>query len=670
MYYVIDKGETEIPTYTISFTEPYFALKTQNAKEDADDVSSCTKGSSIWIKATTNLNLIPSTIDDQAVDFKINDPRPVSRDMDDRILGGQGENTSKFTETDEIGEYTVYVETDDSEDGPCNGLDAQSSSITFTVTEPGVTLTSDVAEKAEGGQIVFSGTTNPEKQVNLTVSSGVEKNVYFLGGQGRMTNTHRGNETDNAEGFSLINLTASDAGAFSFVCNFTDTGSYTMEAEVESGDFTAKTRVDIVSTVATVSTDKTSYAVGEDVKITGTANIGDFVAIAVGDEFEKKATIREDGTFSYDWDSERNAEGSYTVEMWIMPETIPTDKWGPEMDGETVTDENTKGADGKTKVADATTSFILTAEDLKVELDRAYAALGDEFVISGTAPGASEVVILNIAPKGASGKTLEGIIADDGYSTYTASVSSVDLDYTFSKKIDVSDDADTGEQYIAVLSKGGDKYYGNDEDATTIEDALGNAGYDLDGKTQAQIIAMLKWITIEAAGNDDLMWQGHIKVEAPFLTLDTIADVGVGEPLDITGKCNREKFPILVTVMGPGATSVNVVYSTSLTVSNATFSTTADTTGWTKGVYTVAADDGDGHSDSKTVEVLTAIPTATAEPTAAPTATPTATTVPTAEPTAEPTEEPTPTPTPPGFEAVFAIAGMLAIAYLVLRRRK
>ena len=42
--------------------------------------------------------------------------------------------------------------------------------------------------------------------------------------------------------------------------------------------------------------------------------------------------------------------------------------------------------------------------------------------------------------------------------------------------------------------------------------------------------------------------------------------------------------------------------------------------------FVKAADDGDGHTDEKTVEILTAVPTST----------------------------PTPTPTPPGFEAVFA----------------
>jgi PGF-CTERM protein len=47
-------------------------------------------------------------------------------------------------------------------------------------------------------------------------------------------------------------------------------------------------------------------------------------------------------------------------------------------------------------------------------------------------------------------------------------------------------------------------------------------------------------------------------------------------------------------------------------------------------------------------------------------------TAPPTEPTAEATEEvPTPTPTKePGFEAVFAVAGLLAVAYLVLRQRE
>jgi len=90
--------------------------------------------------------------------------------------------------------------------------------------------------------------------------------------------------------------------------------------------------------------------------------------------------------------------------------------------------------------------------------------------------------------------------------------------------------------------------------------------------------------------------------------------------------------------------------------------------------------DGDGYSDIKEMLAGTnpndpndypGAPVATPTPTIAPTPTPTPT-LPTPMPTPTPTPTITPTPTPkePGFEAVFAIAGLLAVAYLVLRRER
>ena len=67
-------------------------------------------------------------------------------------------------------------------------------------------------------------------------------------------------------------------------------------------------------------------------------------------------------------------------------------------------------------------------------------------------------------------------------------------------------------------------------------------------------------------------------------------------------------------------------------------------------------------SDALLVKFSESTPTLT--PTPIPTVTPTPPT-----PTPTPAVTPTPNPTPPGFEAGFAIAGVLAVAYLVLRRR-
>jgi len=64
-------------------------------------------------------------------------------------------------------------------------------------------------------------------------------------------------------------------------------------------------------------------------------------------------------------------------------------------------------------------------------------------------------------------------------------------------------------------------------------------------------------------------------------------------------------------------------------------------------------------------------PTPVVSPTPTPTVTPTATpTVTPATPTPRPTPTPTPKPGIPGFKAVLAIAGLLAVAYLALRRKQ
>lgn len=87
-----------------------------------------------------------------------------------------------------------------------------------------------------------------------------------------------------------------------------------------------------------------------------------------------------------------------------------------------------------------------------------------------------------------------------------------------------------------------------------------------------------------------------------------------------------------------------------------------------------------GNGGGTTTPTPTPTATATVTPGETPTTSPTsgATATPTWSPTASPgttetptaTESPTKEPLIPGFEAVFAIAGLLAVAYLVMRRRK
>jgi len=67
------------------------------------------------------------------------------------------------------------------------------------------------------------------------------------------------------------------------------------------------------------------------------------------------------------------------------------------------------------------------------------------------------------------------------------------------------------------------------------------------------------------------------------------------------------------------------------------------------------------YSEPAPIQTVTPVPTLTPTPTLA-------TTAPIETPTAPPAATPSPTPTPPGFEAVFAIAGLLVVAFLVIGR--
>jgi PGF-CTERM protein len=220
----------------------------------------------------------------------------------------------------------------------------------------------------------------------------------------------------------------------------------------------------------------------------------------------------------------------------------------------------------------------------------------------------------------------------------------------------------TGTYLVAVLSRGIDGEYG-DNLGPSLPDALANKYSDMATKTQDQVIAMLKAMTSEA-GSDDLIWMGGIKVATPRVLFDPIASVGVGEPLVVTGKSNRkEGYIIIVACKGPVELAPHTVK-----VENDTFGCVFDTTTATTGEYIVKADDGDGHTDE--VEVfITGKEMLKAEAAVEKVVADVEKVVEEILATPKPTPTPEPTPKPPGFEAIFAIAGLLAVAYLVHRRK-
>ena len=445
-----------------------------------------------------------------------------------------------------------------------------------------------------------------------------------------------------------------------YAVKFNDTGSYTIK--VTDLDAGLTDTVDISVTEKAVTFDVPStVTIGRKFTIKGSVNTGEKVDIAVEDYVYPELNdivVDENNEFSVDIDTSTTA---------ITPFTVP----GSVRLRAFINREKGVGEIDSTETDDGSVAILMVRGGLEAKLSSKTIAQGDSFTISGTAPGSKALNILIIAPKGQAGSRIDGT----GTGIYDTTTSVSETDDTFSKKINVEENVDTGSYLIVVLSPGSDGQYNGLAAGTGVNNFMTNlsATYTLSGKTQEEILDMIQDATVNAAGSDDLIWIEYIKVEAPYVRLSPIESVPVGEPLVVNGTSNREEgFSIVVTVKGPVELPPQTV-----TLTNGTFSATFDTSNAVPGTYTVKADDLDGHTDITTVEILAAVPSPTPSPSPTvlpsptPTPTPTPTPSPTASPTPTPTPSPTPTPTPtPGFEAIFAVAGLLAVTYFVLRRKK
>ena len=554
----------------------------------------------------------------------------------------------------DLGDYTFQIKT--KSEYAC-GLSANSAVKDLTIVKGEIDISAEktTVTELEAVKITVTGVENDTIWVNATPSS---NHVLFMGG---IEDTPI--EYDEQD---KLKHDIDEDGKRTYSVSFNDTGSYTLTVTVQGGDRGGDdATVDITVTEKGVTFDMpTTLVIGEKVTVKGTSNTGDWVQIAVDDYIcdELEKLVLENGEFEKEIDTSTACGKRLAVPGSVRMKAFIDESYALNVDHGDKTD-------------DGSIALLMTRGDLVAELSSKSVAQDDDFTISGTAKGSKDIHILIVAPKGSSGTVISGSSGDemtnmrtggaDDTKIYHTTTTVSTTDDTFRKKIDVGKNVDTGSYLVILITPGADGKYGKSGESDLVSDTNANtafAPYYFAAKTQEDVMAIIE----DAISlSDDLVWVDYVKVEAAYVTLDTIADVGVGEPLVVTGTTNREEgFTIVVTAKGPKELTPATV-----SVKNGTFNATFDTTDAPVGMYRVEADDGDGHTDEVTVNIVTEVapaPAPTAEPTAEPTAIPTA--MPTAEPTAEPTPEPT--PTPPGFEAVFAIAGLLSIAYLVLRRRK
>jgi hypothetical protein len=640
----------------ISVGEATMELK---LKKGTTTVTSIPQGTRITVKFTGSLD------PNDGVTLKVTDPSGDTMKVNpaDATAIFDKVNVSHITDLEintagwELGTYKFKVST---EEEYARGLRKESAEVKLEIVSPELKIKAEKTEVVVSEKVKLTLTGVPDHNISISVERGAEHATFPGGINDNPASTKIGNFSDSIDA----------DGKMGYVVYFDKTGSYTVK--VNDLDSATEDSVDIsVSKKKVTFTMPETCAIGTDLIVNGTANTGKTVDIAIENRIvEVDATIDTKGKFEVKLPTPdthgTGAEGAIKIRAFI--------------DGAFSSEQDVSGV-----VDDGSALVLMITGDLTAESSATLVSPGDSFTLSGTAPGSKVVDVLIVAPKGG-GNGMNPTNSEDnglprGIIYEAASVSS---DFTWSVDIDVQEDADTGPYLVFVLSPGKDTLYDGIRTEELLdgikEKYLGGNLATLAGKTQEQINAILVDATTGAAGSDDFMKKITITVGTAEVKLYSIMDVDIGSDLVITGTSNREGYSIIVKVKGLVNLGTKFV-----TVENGKFKATFSTSEALTGEYTVEADDGEGHTDITTVNIITPVRTL-ASPTPAPTNSSVSTIpheVPESTPTIQsPTIQP-PTIQPenlsasalsqlpvPGFEAVFVITAVVIVYLFIFVFRK
>ena len=476
----------------------------------------------------------------------------------------------------------------------------------------------------------------------------------------------------------------------------TEDKTYTIRVDGSTAGDYDKVKIKVEKGAVTIAASGDgSYYLGDEIKLTGTNTDSDeiwlFVTgpnlaytdgvvlkqlptqtaayLAVSSD---KVSVKTDNTWEYKWDTSKIGldTGAYTI--YATSVLTNGKSSSPMMSAVKLSDSEY-----------ATVSVNLKQPFLSAVPSGTTVAKGDKIYIKGTAEGDPSYLQLYI-------------FGPNKYSTETITVED---DGTYNKKLEI-DSNWASNQYFVVIEHPmynnvidvDEKYYDKNGDEvpsktstgykyTTLEiQNFGNSStvglqssFVVEGTNKLQGSNAANALTqmIDSANIDDIYTKLTFTVAEPWIKIMNPGDQAMGSKFTITGTTNlAADDQILVEVV---SSSFNAVDKTSTSVTSGVSQTTkvvagdggdntwsieVDTTNWKLDEYTIKAQgievDVTTTTNFNLVEkVVTPTPTATgATPTTTATATATA----------------TETPKTPGFGAFIALAGLGAVALLVLRR--
>ena len=539
-----------------------------------------------------------------------------------------------------------------------------SPSIKFTV---GSAITESISINKEkitrGGSVLVTFTGDPTAVTALTP---ITVNIDALGfmplaGQSGISTVAADYDatTGYLKSFSVTSLSSSGTRTLQFDSNTLATAAedttYTFAATFPVTGVTKKAKVAVEKGTISVATSQESYFIGNDMTISGTNTESEVVYLFIkgsnvdvrgiaGYSGATPVAVESDDTWKVTFNTRNTLgaldTGTYTIYAAASAGAAPTFDF----------DKNS---------VYETTSVSLKQPFLTATAASSTVAQGDKIKITGTAEAATQVMYYVF-----------------GTNKFASGTISVEDDGSYSKEI-ATDTFAAGQYFVVIQHPMYDTVFnigpivaiapatGFDIVENTLAAYTVPAGrtdlFNTDDRQSANAAEAL-CVAMDSQNIDDIYVKLTFIVAQPTITLNSVSDVTKGSALKVSGTTNlKEGTVVTVDVLSTAFTAIDktlvnsasFITLTTKVVKGAdgvnTWEVTFDTTGLNVDTYTIRAVTDD-LTTSTTVKVLEAAPT-TAPTTAAPT-----------------TAAPTPTPQSPGFGAFLALAGLGAVAVLVLRR--
>ena len=383
--------------------------------------------------------------------------------------------------------------------------------------------------------------------------------------------------------------------------------------------------------------------------------------------------VKTDNTWEYKWDTTRCAldAGAYTIYATSLLTNGKAsgaiditgkvnDKYGSTVEG--------KVGKWAVKLSDseyATASISLKKPFLSAVPSGTVVAKGDNLYVRGNAEGDPSVLMIYIF----------------GTNFYAKHSVTVEDDGSYEKKIEIPDSMSSGQYFVVVqhpMYNGEFDAYETDGTFQVKNFVGSNTAGDqssfvvtgankLQGSQAADALTKM----IDSQNIDDIYTKLTFNVAEPWIKISTVGDQATGSKITLSGTTNLAVGDqILIEVQSSSFTAADKTQETSTSGFSGTtkvaggegvdnvWSIEIDSTNWKLDEYTVKA-------QGIEAEVTTTLNFNLVEKVATPTPTATGAT-PTATATATATA--TETPKTPGFGAFIALAGLGAVALLVLRR--